>query len=103
VRRREKEEDAMGFMDKVKEQAAAVTAVAKDTAQKGQAKIDEVQAKRAADDVLRELGLVVFLERTDRGGDATEATIKGHIETLKEYEAEFGELSTPVGDGDAGG
>ena len=39
----------MGFVDKVKQQAAVATAVAKDTAQKGQAKIDEVQAKMAAD------------------------------------------------------
>ena len=91
----------MGFMDKVKEQAAAVTAVAKDTAQKGQAKIGEVQAKRAADDVLRELGLAVFLERTGRGSDTSEATIKGHVETLKEYEAEFGELIVSDGEGEA--
>ena len=40
----------MGFMDKIKEQATQAAtkgaAVAKDTAQKGQAKVDQVQAKR---------------------------------------------------------
>jgi hypothetical protein len=82
----------MGFMDKMKEQAAVVTAVAKDTAQKGQAKVEEVQAKRAADDVLRQLGLEVFLERTERGSDTTESAIASHVETLKEYEQEFGDL-----------
>ncbi len=82
----------MGFMDKMKEQAAVVTAVAKDTAQKGQSKVEEVQAKRAADEVLRQLGLLVFLEQAGRGDGTTAASIKTHVETLKEYEAEYGEL-----------
>jgi len=82
----------MGFMDKMKEQAAVVTAVAKDTAQKGQTKVEEVQAKRAADDVLRQLGLAVFLEQTGRGDGTTESSITSHVETLKEYEAEYGDL-----------
>jgi len=90
----------MGFMDKVKEQAAVVTAVAKDTAQKGQAKVEEVQAKRAADAVLRQLGLAVFLERTMRGSAATEETIVGHVDTLKAYEAEFGDLTDTDGEDD---
>lgn len=83
----------MGFMDKMKEQAAVVTAVAKDTAQKGQAKVGEVQAKRAADEVLRQIGLAVYLERTGRGSETTEASVKAKISTLEEYEVEFGPLS----------
>ncbi len=83
----------MGFMDKMKEQAAVVTAAAKDAAQKGQAKVDAVQAKRAADGVLRKLGLAVYLQRTDRGGDATEAVVEDSISSLKEYEAEYGEIT----------
>jgi hypothetical protein len=85
----------MGFMDKVKEQAAAATAVAKDTAQKGQAKVDEVQAKRNADEVLRQLGLAVYLERTGRGTDSSESAIGQRIEALKAYEEEHGELQAP--------
>jgi hypothetical protein len=92
----------MGFMDKMKEQAAVVTAVAKDTAQKGQSKVEEVQAKRAADEVLRQLGLVVFLEKAGRGDGTTEASIARHVETLKEYEAEFGELGPTDSSGGAG-
>ena len=91
----------MGFMDKVKEQAAVVTAVAKDTAQKGQAKVEEVQAKRAADAVLRQLGLAVFLERTGRGSTTTEETVVGHVETLTAYESEFGDLKDAADDDDA--
>jgi hypothetical protein len=37
----------MGFLDKVKEQAAVATAAAKDAAQKGQAKLDDLQAPRS--------------------------------------------------------
>ena len=50
----------MGFLDKVKEQAASATAVAKDAAQKGQAKLDDMQAKKAADALLRDLGVATY-------------------------------------------
>ena len=92
----------MGFMDKVKQQAAVATAVAKDTAQKGQAKIDEVQAKMAADDLLRQLGLEILLERTGREAPEAEGRIQGLIESLKDYETEFGALSTPGSNDEAG-
>ena len=39
----------MGLLDKVKAQATAATEMAKDAAAKGQAKLDEAQAKKAAD------------------------------------------------------
>jgi hypothetical protein len=54
----------MGFMDKVKEQASVAAAAAKEAAQKGQAKVEEVQAKRAADGMLRKLGLAVYSTST---------------------------------------
>ena len=38
----------MGLLDKVKAQATAATVMAKDAAQKGQAKLDEVQSKKVA-------------------------------------------------------
>ena len=38
------EGDLMGFMDKVKEQAASAASAAKDAAAKGQAKVGEMQA-----------------------------------------------------------
>jgi hypothetical protein len=79
-------------MDKVKEQAAVATAAAKDVAQKGQAKVDEVQAKRAADGVLRQLGLAYFLAATGRESPNGESAVAGYVETLKAYEAEHGPL-----------
>ena len=82
----------MGLMDKVKEQAAAAASAAKDAAQKGQAKVDEIQARRAADGVLRELGLVVYLTQVDRAPSTSESDIAAHVATLKEYEAEHGPI-----------
>jgi hypothetical protein len=84
----------MGFMDKVKEQASVAAAAAKDAAQKGQAKVEEVQAKRAADGVLRELGLAVYFEKTNRATPTTESNITNHVETLQSYEAEHGALDS---------
>ena len=49
----------MGLLDKVKD-AAQATVAAKDAAAKGQAKLDEAQAKRAADGLLRDLGAAYY-------------------------------------------
>ena len=82
----------MGFMDKVKEQASVAAAAAKDAAQKGQAKVGEVQAKRSADGLLRQLGLAAYLQQTGRAKDTAESDIAGYVGSLKAHEAEFGEL-----------
>ena len=83
----------MGFMDKVKESAATAASAAKDAAAKGQAKVGEVQAKRGADGVLRQLGLAAYLQTQNRAPATTDSDIEKHIETLKAYESEHGELS----------
>jgi hypothetical protein len=83
----------MGFMDKVKEQAASAASAAKDAAAKGQAKVGEVQAKRGADGVLRQLGLAAYLQTQNRAPASTDSDIEKYIETLKTYESEHGELS----------
>lgn len=82
----------MGLMDKVKEQASAAAAAAKEAGKKGQAKVDEMQAKKAADGVLRQLGLAFYLQKTDRATDSSTSEIEGYIETLKTYEGEHGTL-----------
>lgn len=82
----------MGLMDKVKEQAAAAASVAKDVAQKGQAKVDEVQARRAADGVLRDLGLTVYLTKVGRAPASAESDIEGYVESIRTYESEHGPL-----------
>jgi len=80
----------MGFLDKVKEQATAATAVAKDAAQKGQAKLDEYQAKRAADGLLRDLGAVVYGQRTGRSSSTADADADKLVSTLEDHEQAHG-------------
>ena len=65
----------MGFLDKVKEGAAQATAVAKDAAQKGQAKLDAMQSKKAADGLLHDLGAAAYAEKTGRGAANNSAEI----------------------------
>jgi pyruvate/2-oxoglutarate dehydrogenase complex dihydrolipoamide acyltransferase (E2) component len=82
----------MGFLDKVKEQAATATAAAKDAAQKGQAKLDEVQAKRGADAILRDLGAAYYAQQTGRGTAQTGADIERLVGQLREHEQAHGAL-----------
>lgn len=58
----------MGLMDKVKAQASEL-------AREGKAKYDQVQATRRADAMLRNLGALVFKERTGRGAPDSQAQI----------------------------
>jgi hypothetical protein len=64
----------MPLFDKVKEQAAQAAQRAQEAAQKGQARIDEAQAKRREDALFRDLGALVYAERTGTAGpdDAAE-------------------------------
>jgi hypothetical protein len=82
----------MGFLDKVKEQATAATAAAKDAAAKGQSKLDDIQAKRAADAMLRDLGALSFGSVTGRETATSESDATRIVEALKAHEAEHGQL-----------
>ncbi len=82
----------MGFLDKVKEQAATASAVAKDAAQKGQAKLDEMQNKRAADALLRDLGAVVYAEQTGRSTATAAADVERLTGALHEHEEAHGPI-----------
>jgi hypothetical protein len=85
----------MGLLDKVKAQAATVTDVAKEAAAKGQTKLDELQQKRAADALLRELGLYVFRAQTgELTKDASDLEINRLVTLLKEHVEEHGPLET---------
>ncbi len=83
----------MGILDKVKGQAAAAASAARDAAQKGQSKVDEFQARRAADQTLRQLGLAVYLNQAGRGSATYEQDVAGFFESLAQYEAEHGPLT----------
>ena len=82
----------MGLLDKVKTQAASATAVAKDAAQRGQAKLDSMGAKRAADILLRNLGAVVYAQRTGRGAESADSDAERIVAMLKAHEEEHGTL-----------
>jgi len=87
----------MGFMDKMKEQAATATAAAKDAAQKGQSKLDEMQAKKASDVILRDLGAAYYAQWTGRGTDGTPAEIERLVAALGEQEEQHGPIDLSVG------
>jgi hypothetical protein len=83
----------MGLLDKVKAQATAATAVAKDAAQKGQAKLDEVQSKKGADGMLRDLGAAFYATKTGRDTPSTEADVERLVAALQAHESERGALT----------
>ena len=103
----------MGLLDKVKAQATAATEMAKDAAAKGQAKLDEAQAKKAADGMLRDLGAAFYATKTGRATPTTDADIERLVAALQAHESEHGPITlapespaaaptaAPAGDGAA--
>jgi hypothetical protein len=93
----------MGFLDKVKEQATAATTAAKDAAAKGQSKLDDMQAKRGADAMLRDLGALSYGSVTNRETPTSEADATRIVGALQAYESEHGQISltleSPAGKG----
>ena len=83
----------MGLLDKVKATAATATVAAKDAAAKGQAKLDEAQAKKAADGMLRDLGAAVYATKTGRATPTTEAEIEKLMASLQTHESEHGQIT----------
>jgi hypothetical protein len=83
----------MGLLDKVKEQASAATAAAKEAAAKGQSKLDEMQAKKAADSMLRDLGAVSYGSVVGRESPTSEADASRIVAALQEHETTHGEIS----------
>jgi hypothetical protein len=90
----------MGLMDRVKAQATEL-------AQQGKAKYDQVQATRRADAMLRNLGALVYQERTGRGVPDSQAQIDKLVADLSAHEAANGinlspEPTDPPGAGQPG-
>lgn len=77
----------MGLMDRVKAQATELAQKTQDTAK---AKLDEAQAKRRGDTLLRSLGAAVYTERTGRGTADTKAQIDKLVSEISAYESETG-------------
>ena len=83
----------MGLLDKVKATAATATVAAKDAAAKGQAKLDEAQAKKAADGMLRDLGAAFYATKTGRATPTTDADIERLVAALQAHESEHGPIT----------
>ncbi len=83
----------MGLLDKVKATAATATEAAKDAAAKGQAKMNEAQAKKAADGMLRDLGAAYYATQTGRTTPTTEADIERLVAALQSHESEHGAIT----------
>lgn len=87
----------MGLMDKVKAQATQLAQKTQEAAQEGKAKLDQAQANRRGDMLLRQLGAAVYAERTGRGAADTQATIDQLVSTISAHERENGlNLTAPV-------
>lgn len=79
----------MGFLDKAKEKASHLAEQAKE-------KIDDVKEKRKADELLDDLGRIVYRQRTERGEPGDEAEILRLVGELRTLEAEGTEVVVPA-------
>lgn len=79
----------MGFLDKAKEKASHLAEQAKE-------KIDDVKEKRKADELLDDLGRIVYRQRTERGEPGDEAEIVRLVGELRTLEAEGTEVVAPA-------
>ncbi len=71
----------MGFLDKAKEKASEI-------AEKAKEKVDDVQAKRKADDLLQDLGRVTFADKTSRSTATAADDTARIVADLQKLEAE---------------
>ncbi len=83
----------MALFDKVKEQASQLAQKAQEAGKAGQAKIEDAQARRKADGMLRQLGSAVYAQRTG-AASADSADIDRLVGELKAFEAEHGPIAS---------
>lgn len=89
----------MGLMDKVKQQAEQALTKAQQGVAQGQAKLDEVQAKRHEDQLLRDLGAAYYA--AERTGGSREDVEKA-LAAVDEHMVSKPAAGAPA-QGDAGG
>jgi hypothetical protein len=73
-------------MDKVKAQANQLAQKTQEAAQEGKARIDQAQANRRGEALLRQLGAAVYADRTGRGTPDTQAKIDQLISDISAHE-----------------
>jgi hypothetical protein len=93
----------MPLFDKVKAGAAQAVQKAQEAGKAGQAKLDEIQAKRHLDDLFRDLGAANYAEHAGRATSDTAGEITRLYAEIAAFEAEHGEASTEPEAGAADG
>jgi hypothetical protein len=80
----------MGLMDKVKAQATVLAQKTQETAREGKARLDQAQAARHADVMLRNLGALVYAEQTGRAAPDSAEQLARLVAQIQVHEAENG-------------
>ncbi|HEX5288206.1 MAG TPA: hypothetical protein VFX25_05005 [Streptosporangiaceae bacterium] len=80
----------MGLMDKVKAQATVLAQKTQETAREGKARLDQAQAARHADVMLRNLGALVYAEQTGRAAPDSAEQMARLVTQIQGHEAENG-------------
>jgi hypothetical protein len=80
----------MGLMDKVKAQATQLAQKTQETARDSKAKFDQAQGKRHGDAMLRNLGALVYADRTGRGTPDTQQQVDQLVADISAFESENG-------------
>ncbi|MGI8697988.1 MAG: hypothetical protein ACR2J0_02420 [Mycobacteriales bacterium] len=81
----------MGFLDKARDAAQQAATKAQQGMAQGQAKLGEVQAKRASDALLRDLGAAFYAEQ--RQGGSSEAVVSA-LRAIDTHVAQNGPIDT---------
>jgi hypothetical protein len=89
----------MGLMDKVKAQATQLADKAQQAGQMGQAKLNDLQAKRKGDALLLELGGEFYSQKVGRADAGADTRIAGLVAQLQAFESEHGTLGVTSADG----
>ena len=93
----------MALFDKVKAQATQLAQKAQEAGKAGQAKLDDAQARRRADGLLRELGAACFAQRAGRATPEVDAEIERLVAELRALEDISGPLGASEGAEEPGG
>jgi 2-keto-3-deoxy-L-rhamnonate aldolase RhmA len=86
-----REDQFMALLDRVKAGATQAVQMAQEAGKAGQAKLDEIQAKRQLDGLFRDLGAVMYAQHAGRSTPETTATIERLFSEIEAHEAEHGE------------
>lgn len=86
----------MGFLDKVKEQGSALASKAQEGISQGQAKLDDAQAKKKANDLLGQLGAWQWAMSNGRDGGSGATEIERIRAELTAHEAEHSPIAPPA-------